>query len=100
MPLIVRDEYTVYVEFIPEQGARSHWLHCDVHRWNHRVLRDLRSALDTLTSLTRRPYFILVEPSNTKLAKFARMCGLVEINHVWNASGALMRQFVLYPKEH
>ena len=77
VPVVIREEYTIYIELVDMTYL---FIHSDVHRWNREVKAYYRRDLSTLASLSDIALLVYVDKANTKLKKFTELngCTLVE----------------------
>lgn len=87
VPVVNRDEYTIFVEYIPSQPDRAYWLHCTVRRWSHTVARRIYRDLGVLIEMTGAGFFVAVALDDHKLARFTEMMGFVETDRIDTAHG-------------
>lgn len=98
VPVIQRREYTVYIEYIPHQLDRTHWLHMDVHRWSASVLKKIDKDFNTLLDLIGHEVRVLTEEHDYKLQKFVELLGFEFSGKVvMNQTGHTKRQYIAYP---
>jgi hypothetical protein len=71
VPVVLRDDYTMYLEL----HDAALWFHTDVHKWSQEVKKKYLEDLNLLQYLTNVPLLALVEEENTKLAKFGEVTG-------------------------
>ena len=71
VPVIQRDEYTVFFECF--EGRT--FVHCDVHDWKPSVHRRLASEFDILVVLHDKPVFAIDERDDPKHVKWLKMFG-------------------------
>ena len=70
-PMVENKDYILYFEFI----NRVPVFHCDVFKWNKSVKINLIKDFNILCSQQKKDVYCFMEPSNTKLMKFARLLG-------------------------
>lgn len=74
VPAIERSHYTVYLEGFPIEGEGVlTFVHCDVHRWNKNIKRELMRDFTQLVKLRNTPLYCLRHDS--KQEKFIKMFG-------------------------
>ena len=74
VPTIERPHYTVYLEGLPIEGEGVlTFVHCDVHRWNKNIKRELMEDFTQLVKLRNTPLYCLRH--NSKQEKFIKMFG-------------------------
>jgi hypothetical protein len=72
VPVIVRKDYTVYLE----RTSGLTFIHCDVHsRWSPSVRFDLMHDWQSFKLLHRAPIYALHTPGDRKHEKFLRLFG-------------------------
>ncbi len=79
VPVIVRDDYVVYLEHIPSRPHAPIWVHCEVGRWTVDVARRLRSDFNTLRRLINVPIWTMSKVTDKKHNKFVRLFGFKQV---------------------
>lgn len=80
VPVVCADAYTIRYEFVPHTGFppphnEAVFIHCDVHRWNPKALRDLKRDFEAAHALLRRPLLALHRAEDHKHSKFIKLFG-------------------------
>lgn len=87
--MVENKDYILYFEFIDQVPI----LHCDVFKWNKSVKLDLLNAFNTLCTEHKKDVYCFMEPSNTKLRKFA---GLLGFEHFKDFTGTDGMPYILF----
>jgi hypothetical protein len=70
-PVIITDDYVVYFEYT----YNSTFIHCDCYRWSKTVKLKLKSDIDKLVELHRKPIYAVHDMDDKKHLKFIEMLG-------------------------
>ena len=70
-PVINTDDYTVYFEYT----YNNTFIHCDCYRWSKMVKLQLKSDIDKLVELHRKPIYAVHDIGDKKHLKFLKMLG-------------------------
>ena len=71
VPVVIRDDYTMFLEFF--DGML--WFHTDVHKWTAEVKVKYLEDLNILQYLTNCPLVAMINQRNKKLSKFSKVIG-------------------------
>lgn len=76
LPVIQREDYTVYFEPVDYKGRYITFIHCDVHnQWTKSVKESLQTDFNSLIGLRSDPIFCLHDKEDRKHRKFINMFG-------------------------
>jgi predicted acyltransferase len=71
VPVVSKPEYIMYLEY----ANNLNWFHTDVTYWSADIKKQYIKDLNVLQRLSRCYFYALIEETNTKLQKFARVIG-------------------------
>ena len=81
IPVIQRDQYTVYLEGLSlPNGDVATFVHCDIKQWSHTIKRRLTADFDALIAMRQTPVYCARH--DLKQEKFIRMFGFEFTFHV------------------
>jgi hypothetical protein len=83
VPVIVRDEYTVSLEYT----SKMHFGHVDVHKWSPSSAWQLGVDFEDLKTLVNSPIYALHTPGDEKHLKFLEKYGFEYLCDFVDADG-------------
>ena len=76
-PILIKKDYTVFIEYREILDKESIFVHCDVYKWTKTIKRNLTKDLYFLFIIQELPIYVVTEPEDIKHRRFIYMMGFV-----------------------
>lgn len=88
VPVIQREDYTIYLERVVAPEANMTLVHSLVHTtWTPNRQRSWRRDFDLLVGLQGEPIYTICDVGNNKLRKFIRLAGFEYLSNSFHENG-------------
>lgn len=81
-PILVKDDYTLYIEYGEYDGKECIFAHCDVYKWTKTVKDNIIKDVYFVASVQSLPVYTVNDPTDIKHRKFLYMVGFIPCNQV------------------